>query len=118
MNIKISFKHLEHTPALDERIREKSEKFTKFFGGNFNVDWTCWCDDNKHHWAEVKIIGQPSDCFAKASAETLYMAIDDVVEKAERQLEKHKSKLRNRVHGTEPHKNLNNVEESEDLEEY
>lgn len=28
MNVNITFRHLEHTPALDETIRNKSEKFT------------------------------------------------------------------------------------------
>lgn len=104
MQIKISFKHLEHTPSLDEKIREKSQKLEKFFDGNFSVHWTCWCDDKGKHFAEVKVIGQPQDCFAKAHAENLYMALDDVIEKIERQLEKQKSKLRNRLHRTEAHK--------------
>ena len=33
MKLKISFKHLEHTPALDERIKEKSQKLKKYFEG-------------------------------------------------------------------------------------
>ena len=104
MNVKITFKHLEHTPALDERIQEKSEKLEKFFGGNFNVHWTCWCDEKGMHWAEVKVFGHPQECFAKAHADNLYMALNDVIEKVERQMEKQKSKLRNRLHRTEAHK--------------
>ncbi len=98
MNIKICFKHLEHTPALDERIREKSEKLQKFFGGQFDIHWTCWVDEKQFHWAEARIVGQPHECFAKASADNLYKAFDLVIDKVERQLEKQKSKMRNRVH--------------------
>ena len=104
MNIKISFKHLDHTPALDERIREKSEKLEKFFGGNFDVHWTCWVDEKQVQWAEMKIVGQPHECFAKASSDNMYKAFDLVTEKIERQLEKQKSKMRNRVHITESQK--------------
>jgi putative sigma-54 modulation protein len=32
MDVSITFKHLEHTPALDERIREKSRKLEKYPG--------------------------------------------------------------------------------------
>ena len=56
------------------------------------------------HWAEIKVFGHPQECFAKAHAENLYMALDEVVEKIERQLEKQKSKLRNRVHRSEAQK--------------
>ena len=98
MKITITFKHLEHTPALDQRIHEKSEKLAKFFDGNFKVHWTCWCDEKGEHWAEVRILGQPQECFAKASSENLYKAFDLVTDRIERQLERHKSKLRNRLH--------------------
>lgn len=106
MNITISFKHLEHTPALDARIQEKTEKLQKFFGGQFKVHWVCWCDEKGAHWAEIKVLGQQK-CYAKAHADNLYKALDLVVEKAERQLEKQKSKLRNRVHNTESNKYRN-----------
>jgi putative sigma-54 modulation protein len=104
MNIKISFKHLEHTPALDERIHEKSMRLEKFFGGKFDVHWTCWVDEKQNHWAEVRVLGQPTECFAKACDDNMYKAFDLVMEKIERQLEKQKSKLRNRVHNTESQK--------------
>ena len=31
MNIKISFKHLDHTEALDEMIQKKTQKLEKYF---------------------------------------------------------------------------------------
>lgn len=104
MNVTISFKHLEHTPALDQRIREKSEKLDKFFGGNLDVKWICWVDDQHQQWAEIVLHGPHFDCFARASAETLYKALDAVMQKAERQVEKHKTKRRERIHTTESQK--------------
>mgnify|MGYP001627223797 CR=1 FL=1 len=103
MNITITFKHLDHTPALDERIREKSLKLEKFFGGQFSVDWVCWCDERGEHWAEVKVTGL-QECVAKAHSESLYKSLDLVMEKALRQLEKQKSKLRNRLHKAQSQK--------------
>jgi len=100
MNITITFKHLEHTPALDERIREKSDKLDKFFGGELDVKWVCWVDDNNQQWAEIVLHGPHFDCFARDCSDTLYKAIDLVVHKAERQVEKYKSKRRGRIHTT------------------
>lgn len=96
MNLTISFKHLEHTPALDQRIREKSEKFKKYLHGSYNVDWVCWISENDH-WAEVKVHGGNQDFFAKASAESMYKTLDRVVEKVERQLERQKDQ-KSRIH--------------------
>ncbi len=97
MKLKISFKHLEHTPALDQRITEKSEHFEKYFHGNISVQWLCWVH-NDEHWAEVKIHGPKFDFFAKASADNMYKSLDLVVEKVERQFEKQKDQMRNKLH--------------------
>ena len=97
MKLKISFKHLDHTPALDERIREKSERFEKYFEGNTSIQWFCWVEDNKH-WAEIKVHGPKFDFFAKASADNLYKCLDIVCEKMERQVEKQKELKRNKMH--------------------
>ena len=48
MNIKISFKNLEHTPALDEKIREKTGRLEKYLGGGTEVHWTCSVHDGHH----------------------------------------------------------------------
>jgi putative sigma-54 modulation protein len=97
MKLKISFKHLKHTPALDERIKEKSEKLKKYFEGNTSVSWVCWVQDNEH-WAEIKVHGPKFDFFAKACADNMYKTLDLCVDKMERQFEKQKDIYKNRLH--------------------
>ena len=97
MKLKISFKHLDHTPALDQRIHEKSEKFEKYFQGNTSIHWFCWVENNKH-WAEIKVHGPKFDFVAKACADNMYKSLDLVVEKMERQIEKQKDQKRNKMH--------------------
>jgi putative sigma-54 modulation protein len=97
MKLKISFKHLDHTPSLDERIKEKSEKFEKYFQGNTKIEWFCWVH-NEEHWAEIKVHGPKFDFFAKACADNMYKSLDLVVEKMERQIEKQKDQKRNKLH--------------------
>jgi putative sigma-54 modulation protein len=97
MKLKISFKHLDHTPSLDQRIQEKSQHFAKYFQGNTNVQWTCWVHGDEH-WAEVKVHGPKFDFFAKACADNMYKSLDFCVEKIERQFEKQKDLKRNKLH--------------------
>lgn len=97
MNIKISFKHLDHTPALDEKIRDKSQKFQKYFQGRFEVSWVCWVH-HENHWAEIKLHGPKFTFFAKASSKNLYKSLDMVMDKMERQVEKIKTQKRNKIH--------------------
>jgi putative sigma-54 modulation protein len=86
MNLKTTFRHMEHTPALDEMIKLKSEKFTKWFGEKTDVHWTCWVEA-LDHCAEVKIHAGHKDYFAKASAEDMYKTFDIVIQKIHKQVE-------------------------------
>ena len=97
MKLKISFKHLDHTPALDERIKEKTERLEKYFQGNTSVHWVCWVHGEKHH-AEIKVHGPKFDFFAKAHANNMYKSLDLVIDKIERQFEKQKDMKRNKLH--------------------
>lgn len=95
MKVTISFLHLEHTEALDERIREKSEKLRKYLDGNINVKWSCYVKDN-HHYAEVALSGPHFNYHAKGSTDSLYKSIDDALAKVETQLHKQKDKVKGR----------------------
>ena len=98
MNVIISFKHLDHTEALDEIIHRKTQKLEKYFEGNFDVHWVCWCDEKQSHWAEIKVHGHSFDFIAKASTDSMYKTLDQVIEKIDKQMSKQKTKLRNKVH--------------------
>jgi putative sigma-54 modulation protein len=98
MNVKITFKKLEHTPALDQRIKEKSEKLKCYFEGKTNLHWVCWVGEDGWHHAELKVCGPKFEFFAKAHDENLYKCFDLIIAKMEKQLEKRKDKLRNHVH--------------------
>jgi putative sigma-54 modulation protein len=86
MNVNITFRHMEHTPALDQVIREKSEKFTKWFGEQTAVRWTCW-PDGVNHCSEVMIQSGAQEYFAKAQADDLYKTFDIIVQKIQNQLQ-------------------------------
>lgn len=97
MKIISSFKHLEHTPAIDARIESKSQKLKKFFEGNFEVHWTCYIREDGQHCADVKILGPAFEYHAGAHAENLYKSLDLVINKLERQVHKKKSKWKSNI---------------------
>ncbi len=101
MNVTISFKHLEHTDAVDNKIREKSMHFEKYLEGVSHVKWICSLEDSlpvKMHVAEVHVSASMCNFFAKAEAENLYKCLDAAADKMEKQLRRHKEKWHNRLH--------------------
>ncbi|MGE3611199.1 MAG: ribosome-associated translation inhibitor RaiA [Bacteriovoracaceae bacterium] len=85
MNLQITFRHMEHTPALDQLIREKSEKFSKWFGPGTHIHWTCW-PEGVNQFSEVMVKSGNKEYFAKASADDLYKTFDLVVQKIHNQM--------------------------------
>ena len=75
MKVTITFRHLEHTPSLDERISEKSEKLNKYLGGRSHIKWGCHVK-NGIHYAEVELLGPKFKYHATGKSDNLYKTID------------------------------------------
>lgn len=86
MKCTISFRNIEHTPALDEKIRQKSEKLKKYLTSNAEVNWVCWVE-NSDQIAELKIHDKKNDFIAKASSDDLYKSLDLVITKISNQIQ-------------------------------
>lgn len=76
---------MQHTPALDQLIREKSEKFKKWFGADARASWTCWTE-GVGHFSEVTIHAGHEQYFAKAQADDLYKTFDLIIHKIQNQI--------------------------------
>ncbi len=85
MDLQITFRHMEHTPALDTQIREKAQKLQKWFGEGTKAHWTCFVE-GRLHYSELQVHAGRKDYFAKASADDLYKTFDMVVEKIHNQI--------------------------------
>ena len=94
MNIKITYKHLESTPALDEMTERKSEKLKKYFDGKLNLHWN-FCVEKQNHIAHCHLTGSHMDYFAEATTSSIYSSIDAVVMALEKQIRKNKEQLKN-----------------------
>lgn len=92
MKITVSFLHLEHTEALDERIKEKSTKLKKYFKDSGAMKWSCYVK-NGEHYAEVSYQVNAGEYHAKAWSDNMYHTIDMVMDKIEKQVYKKKEKF-------------------------
>lgn len=95
MNIKITYKHLDSTPGIDEATLRKSEKLKKYFNGKMNLDWN-FSVEKQNQIAHCHLTGDHIEFFAESHSGNLYQSIDEVVSSLDRQVKKHKDTIKNR----------------------
>lgn len=96
MKVLSSFLHFEHTPALDEKIKEASSKLSKFFNANGTVKWSCYVK-NGDHYAEANYLGPHCEYHATACSDNMYESIEMALSRIEKQATKQKEKF-NKLH--------------------
>ncbi len=93
MQINISGHHLDLTEALKDYVHTKLERLTNHSDLITNVHVTLTVVKSEYI-AEAKIHVNGKDLFANAEDEDMYAAIDLLADKLDRQIIKHKEKLR------------------------
>jgi putative sigma-54 modulation protein len=97
MRVSISYKHLKHSPALDQRIKNKCHRLEKYFDGKIDLKWVC----SRHEGigqADLILHGPRFHYRASATDRNLYRAFDYVLDKIERQIEKKKDRVKDHIH--------------------
>ncbi|MAE59568.1 MAG: ribosomal subunit interface protein [Halobacteriovorax sp.] len=87
MKCEITFRNMEHTDALDEKIKTKSQKIAKYLGPEATAEWVCWTQKNDQI-AELKVNYKKEHYIAKATSEDLYKTMDMVIDKVSSQISK------------------------------
>lgn len=98
MEFKISGRHIEVTPAIQEYARKKTSKLLRFYDRILSIETVV---ERRDRMFEVEIITNVEHhppFLAREVHEDLYAAIDVATDRLERQLHDHKEKLRNRKH--------------------
>ncbi|MEO8248895.1 MAG: ribosome-associated translation inhibitor RaiA [Burkholderiales bacterium] len=102
MNLTISGHHLEVTPALRSYVIAKLDRITRHFDQVLDVKVLLTVeklrDKDSRQRAECNIHVKGNDMFAEASHADLYAAVDDLVDKLDRQVVKHKSRITDHHH--------------------
>ena len=102
-NLTISGHHLEVTPALRSYVTTKLDRIIRHFDQVVDVKVLLTIEKQKEkerrQRAECNIHVKGSDMFAESSHEDLYAAVDELMDKLDRQVVRHKDRLQDHQHG-------------------
>ena len=97
MNLTISGHHLDVSPALKEYVLAKLERVTRHFDQVVDVTVLLsiekLTEKERRQKAEVTLHVKGKDLFAECASEDLYASIDQLMDKLDRQVVRHKSKV-------------------------
>ena len=92
MNLHLSGHHLDITPAMREYITSKLGRITRHFDHVIDVNCILSVEKLKHK-IEVSVHLKGKDIFVESSDTDMYAAIDNLTDKLDRQIIKHKEKV-------------------------
>ena len=98
MNLQGSGHHLEITTALRDYFTGKLERITRHFDNVIDVN-VILSVDKLNQKAEVTVHLAGKDVYVESVDEDLYAAVDGLVDKLERQVQKYKQKLQDHHRG-------------------
>lgn len=106
MQINITGHHLKVTTALRNYVEKKFERLTRHFDHviNINVILTV---EKLIHKAEASLQVSGNKIYADAKNEGMYAAVDALVDKLDRQIVKHKEKLKDHHQNEVEHHSIN-----------
>lgn len=99
MEITITGRHFDVTDSLREYTNDRIGRLSKYFEGIKHVQVILGEDGDAKHAELVISLPRGKTQIANASAKTIYAALDEVHDKAEKQLTRFKEKLRDRRGG-------------------
>ena len=85
MNLEITLRHIEHTPNIDERVRQKIGRIERrHLGKDAFVHMTSWLEKDEFN-TTLLIKNRGEEYFVKTKDPNFYKTLDLVVEKIENQ---------------------------------
>lgn len=97
MNLNLTGRHLEITPAIRQHVTDKIGKIKSHFDNVMDVTVILSVDKLRQK-AEGSVHLSGKNVFVECEDENLYVAIDAMIEKLDRQIIKHKEKHAARRH--------------------
>jgi len=102
MNLTISGHHLDVTPALRGYVTSKLERVTRHYEDVVDVKVILTVEKQKEKQlrqrAECSIHVKGNEMFAESAHADLYAAVDDLMDKLDRQVVRHKDRVQNHHH--------------------
>ena len=101
MNLNITGRHVEVTPAIREYVTSKLDRVIRHFDNVTSVTVILSVEKLKQK-AEVTLHVRGKDLFVEADDADLYAAIDAMTDKLDRQVQKYKQKVQDHHRGDKP----------------
>lgn len=96
MQVNISARHGDLNPDTQEIVDQKVRKLLKFFDRITSISVTIDLQNDSEPDVEVKVSAEETDDFvARSTGNNILTAAENVVQKLEQQLRKHKEKITN-----------------------
>jgi len=92
MNLQLTGHHLEITPSIRGYVTSKLERITRHFDNVIDVNVILSVDKLQQR-IEANVHVRGRDIFCESIDENMYAAIDNLVDKLDRQIIKHKEKI-------------------------
>ena len=102
MNLNITGRHVEVTPAIRDYVTSKLDRGIRHFDNVTSVTVILSVEKLKQK-AEVTLHVRGKDIFVESEDADLYAAIDAMTDKLDRQVQKHKQKMTDHNHESVKH---------------
>jgi len=104
MNLTISGRHLDVTPAIRDYVLTKLDRVTRHFDQVVDISVMLTVEPlkekDRRQKAGVSLHLKGRDIFVETAHEDLYAAIDELVDKLDRQVVRHKDKIQDHHHAS------------------
>ena len=105
MQIELTGHHVDITPAIRNFVNEKFKRLERHFDHVINTHVVLTVEKTRHA-AEASMLISRNKIFANATADDMYVAIDHLIDKLDRQIVKHKEKIKDHHNQEGAHRNL------------
>ena len=94
MQINITGHHIEVTPALRAYVTEKLQRISRHFDHVISINVILKVENHQQKQAEGTVHAAGKSLFAQETDNDMYAAIDKLVDKLDRQVRRHKDRIR------------------------
>ena len=101
MQVTITFKKIDASDSLKSYVNKKFKRFDKILDGPAEASVVLSIEKIRHI-AEITLTSGALNIHAKEEAESMYAAIDTLVDKVKGQVTKHKEKIKKHMSGNKP----------------
>jgi ribosome hibernation promoting factor len=94
VKVAVTFRHLQPTDALKHYAEEKVHRIGKYFSRPLKTHVVLTVDSKQRQTAEIELHAKGATIHGKEETDDLYSAIDLVIDKLQRQVQKQKEKTK------------------------